>query len=199
MDHEWVSGAAEGSPAPDEWPVRLTTAVTAVAGTGPGELLLVNPHPDSWNNWQLPYASYSSQNDTTQTGSFTELERLLRAASDVSAPEVIKTAEKDISASLGTHVSLEPANELETFALRFSKTAGVWTGYRFIYLGARLAGPPSTLTPTYLDLVGDGLAGAVANRSLEGVALSDNVWELLRDPRLLAALKGLLRQAPRGA
>ena len=198
MDHEWLSGAAVGSPAPDEWPARLTTAVTAVAGTGPGDLLLVNPHPDTWNNWQLPYASYSSPNET-QPGSFEQLERLLRTAVDVSSPDVIDTAQADISSLLGSQVSLEPVGELETFALRFSKTAGVWTGYRFIYLSARLAEAPDKLKPTYLDLVGDELAGAVTSRTLDGVALSDNVWELLQDPSLLAGLKGLLRQARRGA
>lgn len=181
MSYEWTPSErpANGLIPEDECPTRLAATIALlVPSRSTGQLLLVNPHPDSWNNWQFPYASIASDvPDGTDVESFEQLETALRAVTDLSSHDALRQAESAVAGQLGTGVSVTGGPATETFALRFSKTASVWTGYRFAYLVGAVSDVTAVEHATHwLDVPQEptGVAPEV-----EGLPLSDNVAAVL--------------------
>jgi hypothetical protein len=192
LSYEWVRGRLPGGPQSDELPTRLANAVTAVSGRA-GELLVLNPHPETWNNWQLPYASFSNELDrSVEARTFQELETVLQRTLDLASSETRTRAEREIAASLGVKAHLGEASIAETYALRFSKTAGVWTAYRFAYVPARIEVPPTLQQTGYLPLSGDECAKTAETGSWRGLQLSDNLLMILRDEALRGSIETAL-------
>jgi hypothetical protein len=143
------------------------------------QLLLVNPHPDTWNNWQFPYAALaSSVSEDTSCSSFERLEKALRDVADLSSQKILGDAEKEITEQLGTSVSVTGKLATESYALRFSQSADVWTGYRFAYVVGAIHDPDSVKHATHWIDIPHAAPGNIPS-SVQGVVLSDNVASVL--------------------
>jgi hypothetical protein len=189
MSYEWRPGALEENLDVGERPERLANSVVAIVMDGT-KVSLLNPHPESWNNWQLPYASFSSDVSPDRLTSFHDIETTLNQALDLSEPEVRKSASEQISEMLGEAVELHGQPVFETYALRFSKTADVWTAYRFVYVRASLSSSTEpAIQSTRVDLADkDEVGRAHGSGTVDGLPLSDNVALILGDETIIDAI-----------
>lgn len=183
MSYEWTAGK-ERRVDEAERPARLAATLAGVFVVRE-QLLLVNPHPDSWNNWQLPYHSVSMNLDETESPrSYSEIEKVLQGSADLRDPATLAQTEKTISEVLSTPIQLELHALLETYALRYSKTANVWTAYQFSYLSGTLENRDAVaLRHTWLDATDDELERAGQAGEVDGLPLSDNLAAIFGDER----------------
>jgi hypothetical protein len=198
MDYEWLPGKGQTSVEPDHQPRRLAATITALIGDADGRLLLLNPHPDSWNNWQLPYASITRDlEQPLKAATLETIEAALTQAVDLGDPATQQQATEQIAALLGNAtVTLASRPALETFALRYSKTANVWTAYRFAYIAGAANATSTAIAHTWLDPADDQLATLLQTKELDGLAVSDNILTILADAQSRKIVTETLARPP---
>jgi hypothetical protein len=199
MDYEWAPGQSQQAINADQRPQRLAATLTAfISDSSRARLLLLNPHPDSWNNWQLPYESIVHDlPEPLPAHTVADIELAASQATNLGDPAVLREGAEQISKLLGgSTITLQPSPVLETFALRYSKTANVWTAYRFAYLMASAHDAQASVASTWLDLDLSALTAILDTNQLEGLPLSDNVATILRDPVSRTKIIDALASAP---
>lgn len=198
-EYSWTLGEElAGNEVPEEcMPQRIALTATGVvtrrngAGNGP-EILLCNPHPDTWNNWLLPYGSLTLDpgqlTPGVTFGALAELMTTLREREEVPYEEKALAEVKKLAGMAGCAFTLESA--MTNYSLKFSKSANVWTGYCFAYHVSRdghSAVPRAQATWLSLDEV--CLADAIQARAVDGLPVADNVLSLLSNQESLAILR----------
>jgi hypothetical protein len=179
-------------------PSRYALTVTALILSHPlaDRLVLRNPHSSEVDRWMLPFGAVIGEllptsEECTLATLIAQLDELAkRQLSGRSLHAVKEEIEKQSSV---TNLALEVEPIEESFALKLSKTAGVWTVHVFRYhiaTGSSVAegrilddGSETCLIPldrTRRPISSQGI--------LRGVPVAPNVLNLLQDERIMQRL-----------
>lgn len=185
-EYHWEKGSANESAliADTEWPARVAIANTAIVVQS-NALLLCNAHPETWNNWLLPYATVTAELTDAQTfRSLADVTALLLAQRREKEKEISDQTRSQIESMIGAEVNLDDDPAFSSFALRYSKSADVWTAYSFAYFRASLD-PGANLADhlTLVPLTESSVNEIVKTKTWEGFDVSDAVVEMLRDEK----------------
>lgn len=147
------------------------------------ELLLCNPHPESWNTWMLPYGSTSielSEDDF--------LEGMRKSEVEVAARKQVALAsnfEKLIPAMLemgGTDDDVRLRNFAELYEIKFSASANMWTLYNFFYYFSYVREAAPSVQYRWIHLGGKRQMAKKIQElcSQDSLPVQPNVFEALR-------------------
>lgn len=189
-DDESIPSAAIGDAVPD----RATLAQTCIVVNEAKEVLLIDPHPaGTWETWMFPYSSFILANEVIRDG-FPEA-RFLRlsrgsALSDVSDAlvQILEHYEREYQEAVldGMNqvvpelVGLAADIVSVDYSLKYSKTSGSYTAYRFE--GSKIDAESDTLhvaVPS-IWLPVDELPHMAAGDVLKGRAIAGNVRDTLQ-------------------
>jgi hypothetical protein len=186
-DYSWqVTDPISQEPIPPEsLPTRFALTATGLVLDGNAEqrrLLLCNRHPDTWNNWQLPYGTLVMDMKFNSLKSFGNLSECMQRIKEKYSIEYSKVAFTQVREVLEVdNITFNPKPCFENFSLKFSKSAFVWTAYYFRYHCCKL---PMVQHPkiahVWLPLDRIILANIMDHGQFEGLPVADNVVALLR-------------------
>ena len=193
-DLEILSNSIPGEHLPTRFALTGTMFFTKkLPGHSQSEILLCNPHPDSWNNWLLPYGAFTLESslESISSPTFDSLSSFLKAQLSQNSSNYKSKIQDDVSKLLGLNYVIELESEpLHTnFSLKFSKTSSVWTAYYFLYhkTVSQLNEQP-VCQHIWLPLNEQELSGIQSDQTYQGLKVAGNVVELLANPRVLTHL-----------
>jgi hypothetical protein len=180
-------------------PSRFALTATAVIvrpNLASPELLVCNPHPESWNNWLLPYGSLTiDKSDTDDSGAtFRALSSFLQQLRNRERDAYDRAGIDGVQKMLGVgNISLALDAFFENYSLKFSKTANVYTAYLFSYHQTMEQLEASPACPfAWIPLSTAERMRLVEQRSFEQLPIADNVIALLTNEaavqRLISSL-----------
>lgn len=168
--------------------IALTATAVIIKTKDEGSLLLCNPHPESWNNWQMPYGSLALEAPSLPPGiTFNQLAQSIEQLKTKNAEKYETDALGQIRSMLGwSSFKFVTLPKLCNFSLKYSKTANTWTAYSFEYHLCRdLENIKSELQVTWVSLDSKSLQRLATSSTFEGHAVADNVLALLETPALI--------------
>lgn len=190
-----------GDPVPPQcYPTRFAVAVAALILPVQGEnrVLLRNPSSIKVNRWTFPFGAVVGEiggwpnRCTLKTIS----ERVDELASRELGETGFDKLRGEIAAQVGCHgLSLNPNPIAESYALKLSKTADVWTAHIFQYclaiedrcFNSKVLEDGSVLRAISLD---SGLRRVLKSGELDSVPLAPNVVDVLSDSAVIKCLVG---------
>ncbi len=183
----WIAGRAT-EPDPiitlDNLPRRLALTATCLlfSRKTPRQLLLCNPHPDTWKTWMLPYgAATSDLSESTFHAGMTkaDVERFARERT-TSQPSVAALI-AEMLAMGGVSEETQLSNFTEIFEVKFSMSAGIWTLYYFQYYVGLVDHAAPRVDYRWLPIVGGKqLATSLRDEAAKaGLNVQPNVFEAL--------------------
>ena len=190
MTYEWRAGDGIEIEASDR-PTRFADTSAALIVSAFSRLLLVNPHPTTWNNWQFPYVSHTGAVDNP-VASASDMEIWFDQNRSNALDGLAADSVAGLEELLGVELPMKWATVLATFALRHSKTADQWTLYRFQYYSTEslLRENLSTdLIHDWLSLGADVIRAVAASGMWDGLPVSENVITVLSEPSIVRSLR----------
>jgi hypothetical protein len=156
-------------------------------------LLLSNPHPESWNNWNFPYGSFSLPLSLSAGAaiSFASLTATLEGLYIDNMKECLERVFREIGGVLGSgSLEFDDTALFSSFSLKYSKTAGLWTAYYFNYFRCLSAfSLPSRGGWDWLELTSDVIQNVVATKQYAGLPVAGNIPLLLSDNKVIRVLQ----------
>jgi len=195
-EYSWRNGDRIcGEPVPsDSLPQRIALTATAVVTRTRGQtvqLLLCNPHPESWNTWMLPYGSVVVEIADIPLGTtFEGLIAHMQAARQRESAAYEDTAFSEASrlAGMAGH-EFRQVDSMSNYSLKFSKSAGLWTAYSFAYHIARTGESANpSVEAVWLSIDEELIDHLLQELQFEGHSVADNVAAILRDGAALDVL-----------
>lgn len=178
---DWIDKKIKSDSLPKRIAITKTAALTRRNSAYGTQLLLWNPHPESWNNWQFPYISITEPWIEPQIHTFGELSAVLKRTHTLlsNSPELeLKKLEKVIGVSID---SFEPKPVAISYSLKYSKSATVWTAYIFAYhIGHLTSNGVLQAQHEWLALRSPQTREALVSGTLNNLPLADNVIQFMR-------------------
>lgn len=185
-EYNWAKGSKEGTSVPPRHtPTRaaLTAVGVITRADKRSELLLVNPHPDTWDSWMLPYASMTLPFELSDDQ--VTLSAIERALGDLIADHgdaYEKNALEELGKAVGdTALAFAERPIFENFSLKYSKSAEVWTAYAFRYHAAEAESLQPTIDCVWIPLTAERIAELASAARVDGKEVAGNVLALLED------------------
>lgn len=197
-DYTWSSHDRSQLSAPiphNAIPARfaLTYAAVVLRAIPVPALLVCNLHPDTWNNWLLPYGSITGIPAVAkrQLSSFYDLSKLLSEMQDSRRHDLQRLLSEQILARLGRkQVDFDDAPSFENYSLKYSESARCWTGYAFGYVVGIFRGRAELkIEHEWIPLKEDSMRVVLESRSFAGRALASNVTAVLQEMPLRERIK----------
>lgn len=180
---------------PDESrPERVALTGTAVfrrSSSSRMEILLANPHPETWNNWLLPYGSLvlESPREAKAAKNLGALTSEMRSMRDVHFQDYRRAVAKQLGDMFDVdHVALEEHVFFENFSLKFSKSAKVWTAYCFGYHLALTDLVEAKCEVVWLPLDVSTVQEVLDREHYADRPVADNIVSLLQNRAVLRSL-----------
>ena len=178
------------------WPSRFVhTSIVLLRAPSQGHthnLLLVNPTPRQWDDWQLPYASkdYDVLSDDSDGSTINELIDIVSSQTghvNATTAEIVD----HVSDLIGSQVQPDSVIPIkyENYSLKFSQSACVYSFYQFTYMLLTLVEQcKCEILHSWMPLNKDQVKKVSYMREFDGRKLAGNIIDLLADPGTYASL-----------
>jgi len=166
------------------------TLTALIVRQSPPALLLANPNPDTWNNWVLPYGSFSKLVDPPSENTLSFLTEWVHDQVQHHQSEYDDSAREDIKSNIGVdNIDIEDTILHEDFSLKYSESSKVWTIYRFAHHRADLGDSEVSAKHKWMTLDKKTIQKVQDDNTIDGTEVAGNVVELLGNRSLVNSLK----------
>jgi|GEM_PF-2661774 len=148
------------------------------------QILLCNPHPDTWNTWMLPYGSLILDVKISENNlSLTALSEIIAS----NLKENFSNYEENAILQIRQLTGLKDADfsfkdNLTNYSLKFSQSANVWTAYCFMY---HISNDGNKINPTcqttWLNINDKIISELKVKGTLDGLKVAENVLPVLSE------------------
>jgi len=186
-EYNWSKKTLEAGLVPQEsLPKRIALTATGIvlknASENKKELLVCNPHPDTWNSWMLPYGSLIIEANLIEGAiTFEELTKSIEKLCQENFPKYESSALMQIQNMTGINSSEFVLNgDLTNFSLKYSQSANVWTAYCFMY---HVSTNGNEIKPTvqthWLPLDTNSINEVKSTKMLSNLKVAENIFPIL--------------------